>query len=142
VCVCVLCVLVGLVVSPPPTSMCTHLCTPGPPLPPLPNATQPQSGLNRNTSVEDFFALVESGVVPAPDKDLLSKCVFPTQARPQPAQQSAVAFTGIGKSSAVLPSVAAGGDDAARAGAGGGGAKRTRGGEGGGRAKQAKTGPS
>lgn len=111
-----------------------------------PQPTPPeQSGLNRNTSVEDFFSLVESGAIPAPDKDLLSKCVFPTnprQQQPSPAQQSAVAFTGIGKSSAVVPVAAA--TAASVTGAAAGAGKRTRGGavaDGGGRAKQAKTGP-
>lgn len=60
-----------------------------------------QSGLPRNTSVEDFLSLVDYGDIPAPDKDLLSKCVFPQQNRGPATQQSAVAFTGIGKSSAV-----------------------------------------
>lgn len=110
-----------------------------PPLPP-----PPQSGLNRNTSVEDFFSLVESGVVPPPDKDLLSKCVFPTSARQQPAapQQSAVAFTGIGKSSAILPAAAApspGGGGGAKRARNGGGGNGSGGAEGGARAKQAKT---
>lgn len=96
--------------------------------------------------MEDFFSLVQCGDLPQPEEDTLSKCVFPQARPPAPAQQSAVAFTGIGKSSAVVPGAAA-----ASSGAGGGGAgKRTRGGGAGGdaagggasRLKQAKTEPT
>lgn len=65
------------------------------------------SGLPRNTSVEDFLSLVDYGDIPAPDKDLLSKCVFPQNSAARAAQtaasqQAAVAFTGIGKPSVIL----------------------------------------
>ena len=76
----------------------------------------------RNTSVEDFLSLVDYGDIPAPDKDLLSQCVFPQSNAARVAAQAAVAFTGIGKSSAVH--TAGGADEAAAAR--GAGAKRGR----------------
>lgn len=92
--------------------------------------------------MEDFFSLVESGVVPPPDKDLLSKCVFPSSARQQPPapQQSGVAFAGIGKPSAIVQNATAAA--ASSPGGNGAGAKRARGSSGNGNgsaAKQAKT---
>ena len=96
--------------------------------------------------MEDFFSLVESGVVPPPDKDLLSKCVFPSSARQQPPapQQSGVAFAGIGKPSAIVQNATAAAAAASSPGGNGAGAKRARGGNGNGNgngsaAKQAKT---
>lgn len=98
--------------------------------------------MSRNTSIDDFLSLVQNGDIPAPDHDMLSNSIFSAQQQVKPpetkqetvvengagrggsypAPQTAVSFSGIGKSSAVAPAAAS----ADEVGGGGGRGKRAR----------------